>query len=102
VANAISYQSSGTLTGPGSAGAYGLLLYQTGCDVAPGPGPLVIAGNGATLNGTIFAPCATVDIQNNNVSTGFIEANNVHIEMNNFSITGDGPVVSGTGDALIG
>jgi hypothetical protein len=33
---------------------------------------------------------------------GFIEANNVHIEMNNFTLTGDGPVISGTGDALIG
>ncbi|MGH2868579.1 MAG: TadG family pilus assembly protein [Solirubrobacteraceae bacterium] len=102
VANAISYQSSGALSAPGSPGAYGLLLYQTGCDAAPGPGPLVISGNGATLDGTIFAPCATVDIQGNNSSTGFIEANNVHIEKNNFTLTGDGPVISGTGDALIG
>ncbi len=102
VANGISFQSSGNLSAPGSPGAYGLLLYQTGCDATPGPGPLVTGGNGATINGTIFAPCATVDIQNNNVSTGFIEANNVHIEKNNFSINGDGPVVLGTGDALIG
>jgi hypothetical protein len=102
VANAISYQSSGNLSAPGSPGAYGLLLYQTGCDADPGPGPLVISGSGATVNGTIFAPCATVDIQGNNASTGFIEANNVHIEKNNFTLTGDGPVISGTGDALIG
>lgn len=102
VANGISYQSSGNLSAPGSPGAYGLLLYQTGCDAAPGPGPLVIGGNGANINGTIFAPCATVDIQGNSASTGFIEANNVHIEMNNFTLTGDGPVISGAGDALIG
>jgi hypothetical protein len=37
-----------------------------------------------------------------NASTGFIEATNVHIEKNNFTLTGDGPVILGTGDALIG
>jgi hypothetical protein len=79
-------------------GTYGLLLYQTGCDSTAGN--LTVAGNTDVLNGTIFAPCATVTVSQNNASTGFIEANNVNILFNNFSITGDGPVVAGTGDGL--
>ncbi len=102
VANKIGATGGATLTGPTVNGAYGLLLYQTGCDANPGPGPLQISGNGETLNGTIFAPCATVNINNNNSSTGFIEANNVHIFFNNFQIVGDGPVVAGTGGGLLG
>jgi Putative Tad-like Flp pilus-assembly len=81
-------------------GNYGLLLYQTGCDSTAGN--LTVAGNTDTLNGTIFAPCATVTVSQNNASTGFIEANNVNIVFNNFTITGDGPVVAGTGDGLSG
>ncbi|MEO9025398.1 MAG: pilus assembly protein TadG-related protein [Solirubrobacteraceae bacterium] len=102
VANKIGATSGATLTGPMVNGAYGLLLYQTGCDDSPGPGPMQISGNGETLDGTIFAPCATVDINNNNSSTGFIEANNVQIFFNNFHIVGDGPVVPGTGGGLLG
>lgn len=98
VANKINVVSGATLSAPMTNGAYGLLLYQTGCDASAGA--LTIAGNNETLNGTIFAPCATVDIQKNNVSTGFIEANNVHIEFNNYVIAGDGPVIAGTGSGL--
>lgn len=96
---AVSGQNSTNLTGPGSPGHYGLLLYQTGCDASAGA--LVIGGNGPVLNGTIFAPCATVNITQNNGATGFIEANNVEISFNNFTVTGDGPVIAGTGDALV-
>jgi hypothetical protein len=99
-ANHITESGGSTLYGPLSNGTYGLLLYQTGCDSPAGQ--LTINGNSEYLNGTIFAPCATVDIQQNNASTGFIEANNVHIEFNNFTITGDGPVVPGTGGGLTG
>ncbi len=99
-ANHIAESGGSTLYGPMSNGTYGLLLYQTGCDTPAGQ--LTISGNNETLDGTIFAPCATVDIQQNNASTGFIEANNVHIEFNNYTITGDGPVVPGTGGGLTG
>lgn len=102
VANQIRVTGVATLTGPTVNGAYGLLLYQTGCDASPGPGPLQITGNSQTLNGTIFAPCATVNITQNSTSTGFIEANNVNIIFNNFTIVGDGPVVPGTGGGLLG
>jgi hypothetical protein len=99
-ANHITESGGSTLYGPLSNGTYGLLLYQTGSDASAGQ--LTINGNSETLNGTIFAPLATVDIKQNNASTGFIEANNVHIEFNNFTITGDGPVVPGTGGGLTG
>jgi hypothetical protein len=93
--------SNGNVSAPQDGnGTYGLLLYQTGCDSTAGN--LTISGNADTLNGTIFAPCATVTVSQNNASRGFIEANNVNIVFNNFSIVGDGPVVAGTGDGLTG
>jgi hypothetical protein len=55
---------------------------------------------------TVTAPrarsFASILVSQNNASTGFIEANNVNIVFNNFSIVGDGPVVAGTGDGLTG
>jgi hypothetical protein len=99
-ANHVTDTGGTDVSAPLSNGTYGLLLYQTGSDAAAGQ--LTINGNQEVLNGTIFAPIATVDIQQNNASTGFIEANNVHIEFNNFTITGDGPVVPGTGGGLTG
>jgi hypothetical protein len=87
------------LSAPTVNGGYGLLFYQTGCDSPAGE--LHIDGQSGSLNGTIFAPCATVSFTGNSGGTGFIEANNVVINKNSFGITGDGPVVAGSGDALL-
>jgi Flp pilus assembly protein TadG len=48
--------------------------------------------NNLTLNGTIYAPCGTVELSKNNDFAAFIEAGNASLDQNNFtSFVGTGP-----------
>jgi Flp pilus assembly protein TadG len=85
-----------------TATTYGLLFWQTGPSPASATtGQLSIGSNNSTLNGTMFAPNATLIFQGNASGTGFIEANSVDIEGNGYGIVGDGPVLAGSGYSLV-
>lgn len=59
--------------------------------------------NNLTLNGTIYAPCGTVELSKNNDFAAFIEAANVTLDQNNFtSFVGTGPPSSPALDGLSG
>jgi Putative Flp pilus-assembly TadE/G-like len=87
-----------------------LVLYQyspnwngTNCDgsgSSPVIGSMLVNGNTSfNLNGTVFAPCATVTYTANNTTmVGFIEAYNVLLE--GASLTGSGPAPTGAGDVI--
>jgi hypothetical protein len=85
-----------SLTAPNGGGS-NLLFYDTGTS------PFVIGpqGNSITVNGAIYAPSTTVQIDGNSAGTGFIEANDVIINGNSFTITGAGPVMGPTDSALV-
>jgi Flp pilus assembly protein TadG len=81
-----------TFTAPASTG---LLFYDTGTSIFD------VTSNSITYSGTIFAPNATVQIDGNAAGTNFIEAKNVIINGNGYDVTGAGPVMGGTGNALV-
>jgi Flp pilus assembly protein TadG len=94
--------SNVTLSGPpvtGASGVYGLLFYQSGTDTTLGP--MSVSNNNSTVNGSVFAPNATLNFASNNTGSGFLEANNVNISGNSFQMTGDGPPVASSGYALL-
>jgi Flp pilus assembly protein TadG len=103
--------SGAIVSAPYSNGSYGLLFYQSGTDTAPGS--MLLSANSSTLNGTIFAPNATIQLSGNASGTGFIEGNAVIFGGNNGSgggsgnsgnsinIIGDGPPVASTGYTLL-
>lgn len=72
---------------------------------------LTLDGNKFTLAGaTVYAPCANITLagnsgsNNNSVSfgTGFVEAENITVSGNNWTLVGDGPTEPGDyGDALV-
>jgi Flp pilus assembly protein TadG len=72
-----------------------LLFYDTGTT------PFEVSSNSIIIDGAIYAPSTTVQIDGNSAGTGFIEGNDVIINGNSFSITGAGPVMGGTGSSLI-
>ena len=88
-----------SFTAPNGGGS-NLLFYDTD---TTGTSPFVVGpqGNSISINGAIYAPHDTVEIDGNSAGTGFIEGNNVVINGNSFSITGAGPVMGGNGSSLL-
>jgi Flp pilus assembly protein TadG len=91
-----------TLSAPTGGG--GLLFWETGTqtmDIEPNSLSLQNPDGTNGGGGTIFAPTATVQFDGNTTGTGFVEANDVIVNGNNFSVTGWGPVMGGNGNSLI-
>ncbi|HET9721277.1 MAG TPA: pilus assembly protein TadG-related protein [Solirubrobacteraceae bacterium] len=72
--------------------------------IAPNPPDNVyLYGNNLTLNGSIYAPCGTVEMNKNSAFNTFMEAANVTIDQNNFqSWAGTGPPSVPAQDSLTG
>jgi hypothetical protein len=87
-----------SFTAPG--GNNNLLFYDTD---TTGKSPFVVGpqGNSIAINGAIYAPNDTVEIDGNSAGTGFIEGNDVIINGNSFTITGAGPVMGGDGNSSL-
>jgi hypothetical protein len=83
-----------SLAAPNGGGS-NLLFYDTGTT------PFVVGSNSIIINGAIYAPQTTVEIDGNSAGTGFIEANDVILNGNSFSITGAGPVIGNNGALLL-
>jgi Flp pilus assembly protein TadG len=91
-----------TLSAPTGSG--GLLFWETGTqtmDIEPNSLSLQNPDGTNGGGGTIFAPSATVQFDGNTTGTGFVEANDVIVNGNNFSVTGWGPVMGGNGNSLM-
>lgn len=104
-------QSNGDLTATGkgtttlASGVYGTASgCSCNCTASFTTAPFQSAPTSYPLDYRTNPPTCTdyVTVTMNNAATGFIEANNVNILKSNFTITGDGPVVAGTGDGLSG
>jgi Putative Flp pilus-assembly TadE/G-like len=67
-----------------------LLIWQTGSGTFDD-------GNNSTFTGGFWIPNATANINGNSGITGFLEANDIEISGNSFSMTGTGPLLPGGG-----
>ena len=85
-----------TLTPYYSSGGQSLLMYENGSY------PIDFTTNKTDLTGVVFAPNAEVSFsKNNDVVHGFIEALNINIGMNSFSLfSGTGPTVGGIASSI--
>ncbi len=63
------------------------------CGSPPCGTGVTISTNNASVQGDIYAPDEDVDISGNQLAVSFIEAYDIKITTNGFSLTGDGPPV---------
>ena len=80
-----------------------LLAYQTdsSCATRPCGSALEVSDNGSpVVNGDIYAPNQDVLLDGSKLSTTFVEAYDITINSNGFSMTGDGPTVGGVGNRI--
>lgn len=78
------------------------LVYGTAGAASPPATSVYIDNNGNVLTGTIYAPSGTVEFTQNNNITTFVEAANIVIDGNGFTVIGNGPPTVSGGDSLTG
>ena len=61
-----------------------------------GSGTLTLSDNNSGAIGDVYVPTGTVDLSGNQLSTSFVEAKDITITANKFSLIGDGPNQGGT------
>lgn len=95
IANSVSITGNSESFTP-YAGTNNLFIWQTGSST------MTLTGNTFGAGGTIFAPTADITIDGNSAVTAFVEADDVAITGNNFTINGSGPIIPGVAtDSLV-